>query len=65
MEYVIIPQSDLDALEKGRKEFYQNTDDVFEYIGSSNLTGRIWSLTHKRYKKLSIWNLIKLKLIMR
>ncbi len=65
MGYIIIPQSDLDALERERKRYYDEVAEeqaVFHYIKSSNLTGRIWTLTHKRYKKLSLWNLIKTKL---
>ena len=64
MKHLIIPESDIIALEKARKEYYQslNQDDVFGYMGTSDLTGRAWHLTHRRYKKLSLWNLILTKI---
>ena len=64
MKYLIIPEDDIKELETKRKLYYQSLkqDDVIEYIKASTLTGKVWYITHRRYKKLSLWNLLTTKL---
>lgn len=50
-KYVIVPQSDIDKLEKARIELHQMLDggDVDTLTRLINITEPMWYLTHRRY----------------
>lgn len=57
--YVIVPQSDLDRLEKSRKSLWKLTEKppykrlFTSLIGEMNeITGPMWRLTHKKYPEV-------------
>lgn len=49
---VLVPKSDIEALERARKHLIEmcEDNDVF-FISMSNITGVMWKLTHRRYKE--------------
>lgn len=53
IKYVLVPESDLDELEKSRKQIYEmleNYSQQFQTIWLSK-TGPMYRLAHRRYRR--------------
>lgn len=51
-EYALVPVEDINKIEQARKELHMLIDKYYRnYPEFLNITGKMWELTHRRYKK--------------
>lgn len=49
IKYVIIPQTDIDALEKARIRLHHLSEGKIDKSKKLEITEKMWKITHKKY----------------
>lgn len=55
IELVIVPQSDIDRLEKARLHLFEilkGDDHLIHKVLLEDIGGAMWQITHRKYKKV-------------